>query len=98
MNDVLLALEGAWRVLLASLVLGAGLPAVFSLGVRALAMGSEEGDDAPLAPSPLGRVLAALCLLVVLAGVAVGITYIVASGLGMKLTFEHIYPTLVEKH
>ncbi len=98
MNDVVLALEGTWRVLLASLLLGAGLPAVFSLGVRALAMGSDEGEDAPLSPSPAGRALAALCLLVVLAGVALGITFIVASGFGMKLSFEHIYPTLVDKH
>ena len=44
-----------------------------------------------------GRVLAALCFAVVLAGVALGITFIVASGFGYALSFEHVYPTLVEK-
>lgn len=28
---------------------------------------------------------------------AIGITYIVASGLGQRLSFEHIYPALVHK-
>lgn len=31
------ALDGAWRVLVAGLVLGAGLPILFALGVKSLA-------------------------------------------------------------
>ena len=35
---------------------------------------------------------------VVLAGIALGITFIVAGGFGKALSFEHIYPTIVPKH
>ena len=38
MNMVPLALEGAWKVLAAGLVLGAGLPILYAFAVRGLAM------------------------------------------------------------
>jgi hypothetical protein len=98
MSNVTLAFEGAWKVLAVSLVLGAGLPMIFGLGIRSLALGA--GGDAEVdhaQPKPIGKVLAALCLLIVLAGVAIGITIIVASGFGKAVSFEHIYPVLVKK-
>lgn len=108
MNNVFLALDGAWRVLIASLVLGAGLPAMFALGVRALALegqgaGTPDRSGTPgqpgrrSMPKPLARALALLCFAVVLAGVTLGITYIVASSFGKTLSFEHVFPTLVSK-
>jgi hypothetical protein len=45
----------------------------------------------------VGRVLGIACCVVVLACVALGITYIVASGFGKALSFEHVVPTLVDK-
>ena len=102
MNNVTLALDGAWKVLLTSLVLGAGLPVIFAAGVRSMAVGA--GGDAEVdtghgaaRPRPVGRVLAALCFVVVLAGVALGITIVVASGFGKAVSFAHIYPTIVSK-
>ncbi len=98
MNNLGYALDGAWQVLLAGLVLGAGLPAVFALGIRSAAWGTggtAEVDGG--SPHPVGRVVAAACFAVVLAGVALGITFIVASGFGYELSFAHVYPTLVEK-
>lgn len=98
MNNVTLALDGAWMVLLISLLLGAGLPVVFAAGVRSMAFGA--GGDAELdhaRPHPIGRALAALCFLVVLAGVALGITIVVASGFGRAVSFAHVYPTIVSK-
>lgn len=98
MNTLNLALQGAWKVLLASLVLGAGLPMIFGLGVRSLALGA--GGDAEVGhrrPQPIGKVLAALCFLVVVAAVAVGITIVVAAGFGEAVSFQHIYPVLVKK-
>lgn len=92
------AAEGAWKVLLAGLILGAGLPAVFALGIRSLAWGAggeAETDAAP--PNPLGTVLGWVLFAVVLLGVLLGITYIVASGFGKALSFEHVYPTIVDK-
>jgi hypothetical protein len=93
------ALEGAWKVLLAGLVLGAGLPAVFAAGVRSLAWGTggsaEVVADQP--PHPAGRVVAALCFAVVLAGIALGLTIIIAAGQGKVVSFDHVYPTIVDK-
>jgi hypothetical protein len=103
MHNVTLALSGAWRVLLASLLLGAGLPALFALGVRALAYGSggepevdETGVVAPR-PRPIGTVVAWILFAVVLLGVVLGITFIVASGFGKALSFAHVFPALVDK-
>ena len=98
MNNLTLALDGAWKVLLASLILGAGLPVIFAAGVRSMALGA--GGDAEVdhaEPHPIGRILAVLCFLLVLAGVILGITIVVASGFGKAVSFEHIYPTIVNK-
>ena len=98
MDNLQFALDGVWRVLLVSLVFGAALPVVYALGIRSLAW--SEGGDAEVshaAPHPLGKVLAGLCLLVVLAGVALGITIIAATGFGKAISFEHGYPTIVAK-
>lgn len=98
MNNLTLALDGAWKVLVTSLILGAGLPMIFAFGVRSLALGaggSAEVDHAR--GKPIGNVLAAICFLVVLAGVALGITIVVASGFGKAVSFAHVFPTLVNK-
>ncbi|NMO57670.1 hypothetical protein HH310_41705 [Actinoplanes sp. TBRC 11911] len=99
MNNLGFALEGAWKVLLAGLVLGAGLPLLFALGIRSLAYGA--GGDASSATGrpahPVGTVVAWILFVVVLLGVALGITFIVASGFGKELSFEHIFPTIVDK-
>ena len=98
MNNVSLALDGAWRVLLASLVLGAGMPAMFALGVRALAFADgTHTETAPQVARTLGRLAAFLCFGVALAAVVLGIAYLVASGMGKTLSFEHVFPTLVPK-
>lgn len=95
MNNLLLALQGAWQVLLAGLVLGAGLPTVFALGIRALSYGTHDQDEAANdhRPHPLAKVIAGLCFAIVLAAIALGIGTIVAHGFGMTLTFNGIIPT-----
>ena len=53
MHNFTFALEGAMRVLVVGLVFGAGLPAVYALGIRALAYG--DGGDAEVSharPAP----------------------------------------------
>jgi hypothetical protein len=98
MNNLALAFDGAWKVLLASLVLGAGLPVIFALGVRARACAAGGGVvEGHQERHPIGNVLAVLCLLLVLGGVALGITIVVASGFGKAVSFQHIYPTIVSK-
>ena len=99
MHNVEFALEAAWQVLAMGLLLGAGLPAVFAVGIRAMAYGAGGAAevDSTAAPHPVGRVIGWTCFAVVVIGVVLGITYIVASGLGMELSFGHGYPTLEEK-
>lgn len=46
---------------------------------------------------PLGTVLGYALFAVVIIGVLLGLTFIVASGFGYKLDFSTIYPTLVAK-
>lgn len=104
MHNVGFALEGAWKVLLASLILGAGLPTLFALGIRSLAYGAggdAEVHDAGVAgpkAHPAGTAAGYACFAIVLLAVALGITFIVASGFGKALSFEHVYPTIVDKH
>jgi len=98
MNNVTLALDGAWKVLVTSLLLGAGLPIIFALGVRARAFGA--GGDAEVdggRPRPVGNVLALVCFVLVLLGIALGITIVVASGFGKAVSLQHVYPTIVSK-
>ena len=102
MDQLLAALDGGWRVLLAGLVLGAGLPAMFAFGVRALAWGT--GGEAEihetgvvLKPHPFGRLVAYTMFSLVLIAVLLGIGYIVAHGLGMSITFSGLWPVFTPK-
>jgi hypothetical protein len=96
-----LEMQAIGKILLVGVILGAGLPVLFAGGIRALAWGAggdaETATGAAAAPHPLGRVLGYLCFAVVLACVVLGITYIVASGFGKELSFEHVFPTVVDK-
>jgi hypothetical protein len=98
MEQVSLALEGAWKVLLVGLVLGAGLPAIFATGVRSLAWGvGGEAEVSHARPNPLGRVVAALLFAVVAYAVISGILFVIASGQGKALDFSSVIPTFVDK-
>jgi hypothetical protein len=97
-DNLQFAFDGAWRVLLAGLVFGAGLPAVFAVGIRSLAWGAGgSAEVSGAAGNPFGKAVAGVCLVVVLAGVALGITIIAAAGFGKAVSFEHGYPTVVAK-
>ncbi len=93
MNNFGFALDAAWRVLAASLLFGAGLPALFAIGIRTLAWG-VGGNVAVgnVRPHRSGKIIAALCFALVLGAVALGIAFIVASGMGMELTFRYGIP------
>ena len=100
MNQVELALEGGWSVLLAGLAFGAGLPILFALAVRALALGRDEvaeDGSATFRPSLLGRGLGTVLMLVLVGAVILGITLIVASGFGKAVDFSHVIPMIVDK-
>ena len=98
MNTLWLALGGAWNVLWLGMLLGAGLPAVFALGIRALSYGvGGDADATDHEPHPVARIAAYLCFALVLVAIAAGIGVIVAHGLGMKLEFAGLLPVFVPK-
>jgi succinate dehydrogenase/fumarate reductase cytochrome b subunit len=93
------AFEGAWKVLLAGVILGAGLPMVFAFGIRSLAWGTGGAAEVAVdaRPHPVGRLLAVLCFAIVVLGIVLGLTIIISSGFGKAVSFEHVYPTIVDK-
>ena len=94
-----LFLEAAAQVAIIALVLGAGLPALFAVGVRSFALaGASAGPERSSGlPAPVLRGLGALCFALVVAAVAVGLSIIIATGLGQAVSFEHVFPTFVPK-
>lgn len=66
------------NVVLMGLVVGAGLPTLFALGVRALAGPGARGDDGRVLP--VRRVAGAACFAVVVLAIVGAIAYIAAGG------------------
>lgn len=88
MNTLWLVLEGGWHILLAGLIAGAGLPAIFALGIRALSWGAAGADTVEEhRPHVWGKIAAGICFAIVLFAVAFGIAIIVAHGFGMTVVF-----------
>ena len=93
-----LFLEAAGQVAVAAVLLGAGLPTLFALGVRSLALAEGAGvGGARRRSAATRRALAIFCFALVLCAVALALMLIVAAGFGKELSFEHIYPTVVDK-
>ena len=100
-----LFLEAAGQVALAALLLGAGLPALFALGVRSFTLAGAaghpgaDGESSATSriPAPLLRIIGALCYVLVIAAVAIGLSVIIATGFGQEVSFEHVVPTFVPK-
>jgi hypothetical protein len=76
--------KAVWEIVVIGLLAGAGLPAVFAAGVRALGLpgrGHVGGSGGQLAgASRAGKAVAALCFTIVLAAVGYGLYLIVATG------------------
>lgn len=86
------------QVALASILIGAGLPALFAFGIRALAAGA--GGSAEIsgdAGKPVMKIVAWITFALVLAVIAIGLAIIISSGFGYKVSFEHFIPTFVKK-
>lgn len=85
-------------VLLVGIVIGAGLPAIFAVGIRSLAYGT--GGDAEVtheAGHPIGKLVGYLCFAIVLAVIAMGITIVVSGGFGYTVDFSHVIPAFHKK-
>ena len=101
MNTLNLLLQGASKVFVAGLIFGAGLPFVYAVSLRVLTIGSTTYADANgevhSTPRMSSRVFAGLLIAVVVVGIVIGMMIIVATGFGKAVSFENIYPTIVEK-
>ncbi len=78
MSTIITAISPIWKVLLVGLVLGAGLPALFSIGIRT-SSGTVSPDGSVTAPTPAGRAIAVLCFAVVALVVVAAIVVLAAS-------------------
>ncbi|MFC1411344.1 hypothetical protein ACEZCY_17670 [Streptacidiphilus sp. N1-12] len=83
MNDWI-NLHALWQIVVVGLLAGAGLPALFAVGLRALSLRPggaqvQAGDEHVVGGSPVGIAAAGLCFAVVLAAVGYGI-YIIVNG------------------
>ena len=86
-------LHALWKIVVLGLLAGAGLPALFAVGLRALSTGprgavnavgakpslANANDDVVFGGSVPGLVIASLCFAVVLAAIGLGIYSIVSS-------------------
>jgi hypothetical protein len=76
-----------WQILVLALIAGAGLPALFAVGLRALALpgrrtqtaGAGSGSGAAVGGNAIGMTVAVVCFAVVLAAIGWGI-YAIVSG------------------
>lgn len=97
MNNIAIALDGAWRVLIAGLLLGAGIPVLFSLAVTNFGM--AKGGDALAtggAPKPFGKIVGIALLAVILLIFAYGLSWLIFTSLGFKVGFNGIIPTFTK--
>ena len=87
------------EVLIISLVVGAGLPALFAVGMRSYAYG--EGGAATVSGGSrhlMGKVVGVACFALVVLVIALGLAVIVASGFGYHVALDGMWPTLAKKH
>jgi len=89
--------EAAGQVALVAVLLGAGLPVLFALGVRSFAIAGGVSGEQPRLPVPLLRVLGVACFAIVVLAVVVGLSIILATGFGQEVDFSHVIPVLVPK-
>jgi hypothetical protein len=77
-------LSALWKIVVYGLIAGAGLPAIFAVGLYSLSLGGARGRKAATAGAdgdadvlvggnPLGVAGAALCFLIVLAAIGWGV-------------------------
>lgn len=97
MNQVFLALDAAWRVLMVGLILGAGLPALFSVGIRQSALARVPESAGVHVHAALHKSIAVAMYVIVLLAVLLGLTYIIAHGFGYLITFDGVLPVITKK-
>ncbi|MQY18276.1 hypothetical protein [Nocardia macrotermitis] len=89
MHTLLTDLRELWRVTLAALIFGAGLPAIFAVGIRFQSVArvgvSGTSEVTPLSRRRAAVAMAALCYAVVLAVVVAGVLFVAKAFLASRL-------------
>lgn len=89
--------ESISRVLAIGLLLGAGLPALFAVGMRLVAQGTPGDDEtAATAPNPMYRYAGYLLYAIVAAVIILGILWITRQTLSHHLNLQ-IFPASAYK-
>ena len=100
--DFKVAAEAIWKVLVASVIIGGGLPVLFAGGIRALAWGAGGSTETNVSarPNPLGKVVAVVIFAAVLYVIAAGIVYVIATGKGSNydISFANFIPEIKKTH
>jgi hypothetical protein len=84
-------LSALWKIVVYGLLAGAGLPALFAVGLYALSRGPRlatatagpdgaDTSDTVVGGSVIGMIVAAICFLIILAAIGWGVHYIYVSG------------------
>lgn len=76
-------LNALWKIVVIGLLTGAGLPALFAVGLRALAPRARTATPGAVsgsAPDLRGKLVAGLCFVAVVAAIALGVYSIVHNG------------------
>jgi len=70
-------LDALWKIVVVGLLLGAGLPALFAVGLRALNPSAGADGQAAAGGDVAGKAVAVLCFALVLAAIGWGIYSVV---------------------
>lgn len=91
-------LEASLRVLMMGLILGAGLPATFAVGVRAYTAGAGgvDGDGTTREPNPLLRAIGAALFVVVAVVIMVAILWITRNTIRHHFDID-LFPFVTKK-
>lgn len=91
------ALDGAWRVLAFGLLLGAGLPALFSMAIRQSALARVPESAGVHVHAHLHRAIAVALYVLVGLAILAGLTYIIAHGFGYNVSFDGLTPVISKR-
>ena len=71
-------IDSLWQVVLVGLLLGAGLPAIFAFGLKAMAVGEarDDGSTVTTARPAVATAATVLCFAVVVVAIVAGILFI----------------------
>ncbi len=75
--DFIATIAPIWKVLSVGILLGAGLPAIFAIGMHLQSPASSDGVSVAIRPAAVRRIAGIACFALVIAAVAFGLAVLV---------------------